>query len=246
MTTANVPAKCPCCNNPWTAASSGEFFHNNKDLPMMQMCAACVVVAEDDADEKPFLREGYGIDPSNADDTRDRHVNFYAWANGRWRARNPIPPGYPSWNTFVALHAQSQEQCRTLLDELSLLMTTTKSTTTTTAVDDDDDGDADEKTKIARYYAAAVDEVAVEAAGLTPLQSCLDWIQESSLSNDDDDADNLARVLGTLAADYGAYITRIRLTDLTTACVMRGDVWSHNIFLTCFIFTPQVSTHCSP
>lgn len=40
----------------------------------------------------------------------DRYKNFYLWCNGGWMKKNPIPAGYPSWNTFLALHVQSQER----------------------------------------------------------------------------------------------------------------------------------------
>ena len=44
--------------------------------------------------------------------------NFFLYANGNWMKNNPIPSGYPSWNSFMALRLKSQEDCKTILSEL--------------------------------------------------------------------------------------------------------------------------------
>ncbi len=44
--------------------------------------------------------------------------NFFQYSNGKWMENNPIPSGYPSWNSFMALRLKSQEDCKTILNEL--------------------------------------------------------------------------------------------------------------------------------
>ena len=39
-------------------------------------------------------------------------------SNGGWMKSNPIPPEYPNWNTFLALHTQNQERLKVMLAEL--------------------------------------------------------------------------------------------------------------------------------
>ena len=70
---------------------------------------------------------------------------------------NPIPAGYPSWNTFISLHVKSQENLRDLLQGL----------------ESKDDKTPDE-TMVAAFYAAAMDEDAIEAAGTAPMKPLLE------------------------------------------------------------------------
>jgi len=96
--------------------------------------------------------------------------NFYQYAAGTWMKTNPIPAGYPSWNTFTALHVQSQERLKALLEELQQ-----ESNKDTAAYSNDHNDEA----KVAAFYAAALDEDAIEQAGLEPLKPVLDLIEET-------------------------------------------------------------------
>ena len=94
--------KCPCCNNPW-AAATGDIF--------AKLCADCSTSNGEETKEekkKSSLRR-------YLDETVSPKDDFYHYANGTWIKENPIPPGYPSWNTFLQLHTTSQEQLRDLL-----------------------------------------------------------------------------------------------------------------------------------
>lgn len=68
--------KCPCCNNPWSAAT-GEFF--------AKLCGECQETTP-----------AKGIDRSNMDFDTLPSDNFYKYSNGKWLEKNPIPSGYPS------------------------------------------------------------------------------------------------------------------------------------------------------
>ena len=112
---------------------------------------------------------------------------------------NPLPAGYPSWNTFTALHVQSQEHLKALLEEIIIRKKTAEDVVVT-----------DDEAKVAAFYAAALDEDAIEAAGLTPLQPVLDLIDEtvaafSSSSTDEDRVAATAKLLGHFPASFGLF-----------------------------------------
>lgn len=79
----DAPGKCPCCSNPWQAATAGFF------------CQIC-----DETKEQEKSTAVRGLDRSNMDVTIEPKDNFYAYSNGNWMKNNPIPSGYSSWNTF--------------------------------------------------------------------------------------------------------------------------------------------------
>ena len=46
-------------------------------------------------------------------------TNFFDYANGAWRATNPIPASMNRWSRRWAAGEQSKEQLRVLLDDIS-------------------------------------------------------------------------------------------------------------------------------
>jgi putative endopeptidase len=131
-------------------------------------------------------------------------TNFYEYANGNWRKSNPIPPGYPSWNTFTSLHVQSQEHLKTILEELSSAAATaetteTTATTTTTTTSKEDE----KKYKVSTFYQAALDEQAIEQVGLEPFQPILDLIETTCIQNHH--SQDFAHHLGTFASRFGLF-----------------------------------------
>jgi putative endopeptidase len=94
------------------------------------------------------------FDINNFDKTVEPSADFFKFANGGWMDSNPIPPEYPSWNTFTALHVKNQERLKDIVDGLQA---GTFGNLT------------DEQAKLAAYYTAAMNEDAVEAAGTAPL-----------------------------------------------------------------------------
>ena len=194
--------------------------NNDMAVAMMtMMCAACAVQTPSNDKDKSSSSSSPppGINRANIDPTANRNENFYRWANGNWMKQNPIPPGYPSWNTFLALHTASQEQCKALLEELLLkqqqqLQLVQEDTSTPT-----EHKMTDDEAKIAAFYAAAMNEEAIEAAGvLKPIQPILDLIQQiivdaTNVYNNSDKnkqktmSSSLAQGLGTLASQFGIY-----------------------------------------
>jgi len=176
--------KCPCCNNPW-AAATGDLF--------AKMCVAC----DDDDDANKKGTEPKGLDLTDFDPAISPADNFYTHSNKRWMDKNPIPVGHSSWNTFLILHAQSQERLRDLL------------------TDGDGDGDGDrEFEKVGAFYSAAMDEEAIEKAGVGSLEAVLELVErtyraatavrESATTEDGLLASaEVATCLGEILAKYG-------------------------------------------
>ena len=116
--------------------------------------------------------------------------NFYQYANGAWMEKNPIPAGYPSWNTFTSLHVKSQENLKDLLLQ---------------SLDRMAAGDvlSDDATKVALFYKAAMDEESIEAAYVTPMQPLLDLIETTVKAYTAKDMALYAKHLGELVQRFG-------------------------------------------
>jgi putative endopeptidase len=173
MSDHNKIESCPCCKNPW-AAATGEMF--------AKFCGTCEETKKDE--EKP-------ADSSNkfgVDSTISPSEDFYLYANKKWMDENPIPKGYPSWNTFLHLHNLSQERLKDLLQDLN-----------EKGVEDA----SDDTMKLAAFYAAAMDEETIEQAGTEPIQPLLAACKRAANAASDGDASALASSLGELVYTYG-------------------------------------------
>jgi putative endopeptidase len=97
----------------------------------------------------------------HADDL-NRHVeactDFYEFANGNWRAQNPIPASLPRWSRRVAAHESNWHRQQSVLEEVSHRS-------------DWPAGSVEQL--VGDHYASCMDETAVDAAGLAPLAPLL-------------------------------------------------------------------------
>lgn len=111
--------------------------------------------------------------------------NFYLYANGKWLENNPIPSGYPNWNSFLALHVKSQENLKNILTELA----------------DAKQEISEDEQKLSAFFKAAMDEETIERLGVEPLKDLLDHVQATIDSMSD--KTRLAKNLGIIAFQYG-------------------------------------------
>jgi putative endopeptidase len=91
---------------------------------------------------------------SDLDRTCPACTNFYQFATGGWRKRNPIPAAYSTWGRFDTL----QEHNRNVLHEI--LESAAADTTAT---------EGSNHQKIGSYYKTCMDQAARDTAGVAPL-----------------------------------------------------------------------------
>jgi len=103
---------------------------------------------------------------------------------------NPIPSGYPSWNSFMSLRLKSQEDCKALLAELEEKLNANPT----------DEGVTDEGKKVAYFYKAAMNEIAIESAGVKPMAPLLELCAQAAKCKDN--KEEFAKCLGTMELKY--------------------------------------------
>ena len=94
----------------------------------------------------------------------DPCTDFYAFTCSKWMAANPIPPDQSSWGRFTELIERNRRILREILQKASV---------------NDPTRDAVEQ-KIGDYYASCMDQDAINAAGIKPLQPELNRIAQMS------------------------------------------------------------------
>jgi len=102
-----------------------------------------------------------GIETADMDRTVKPCDNFYDYANGSWRASNPIPAYMDRWSRRWQAGELNKDQLRKILDEVSAAPPQTKGSPARLIGD---------------FYAACVNVKAVDAAGAAPLKPYLDRI----------------------------------------------------------------------
>src|SRR5882757_3764123 len=105
------------------------------------------------------------LDLTSMDQTVDPCADFYTYSCGGWMKKNPIPPDQSTWGAYNKLQDDTLAQLRTLLE------TAAKASA----------GRSANEQKIGDYYAACMDETAVEALGAKPLAPTL--VEIAALKN---------------------------------------------------------------
>jgi len=99
-----------------------------------------------------------GIALDDLDRAADPCTDFYAFANGAWRAANPIPAGTQRWSRRFAAREANRQQLRALLEDLAAKADWRRGTVAQ---------------QLGDHFAACMDEAAVDAAGVSPLAGLL-------------------------------------------------------------------------
>lgn len=111
---------------------------------------------------RPLAARPYtpGLDVSAMDRAVDPCVDFYKFSCGHWLEKNPIPPDRPSWSVYGKTNRENLQFLWGLLEEAAR----------------PDPGRDAETRKIGDFFAACMDEPAIEKAGAAPLRPDLDAI----------------------------------------------------------------------
>jgi putative endopeptidase len=99
-----------------------------------------------------------GIEVGDLDRSVDPCTDFFEFANGSWRAQNPIPPSMVRWSRRWAAGESAKDELRTVLDEAQ-------------ARTDWPQGSVEQL--IGDHYAACLDEKKADELGVEPLKPLL-------------------------------------------------------------------------
>jgi endothelin-converting enzyme/putative endopeptidase len=102
------------------------------------------------------------LDVTSMDTSVDPCTDFFTYSCGTWIKKNPIPPDQTSWSVYSRLEDDNKAILREILESAALAKVSRGSVTQ----------------KIGDYYAACMDEKAINAAAIKQLQPVLDRIQQ--------------------------------------------------------------------
>src|SRR5579864_3441907 len=117
-----------------------------------------------------------GLDLGAMDTNVSPCTNFYQYACGNWRAKNPLPPDQSQWDRFNELSEQNLRIEREILEKAG------QTSTGRAAIDQ----------KIGDYYAACMDEKGIDGKGVDPVKPALDGI--NAIHSKEQLASELARL----------------------------------------------------
>ena len=129
------------------------------------------------------------IDPKSMDQSIKPGDDFYLYANGNWIKNNPVPASKTRWSSFGVLAEDASNSLKSLLQDAA--KNTGKNRLTQMVGD---------------FYASAMDTIAIEKAGFTPIKGELNRINNITTLNEVINEIATLRVKGIAAPLFGFYV----------------------------------------
>jgi putative endopeptidase len=108
----------------------------------------------------------HGFDLAGMDGSANACDDFYRFAVGKWRETHPLPPEYARFGRFEEVAERNRQTLREILEADAAAAPTAPK------------GSAEQK--VGDFYAACINEAAIEQAGITPIQDELGRINAIS------------------------------------------------------------------
>ena len=125
---------------------------------LLALCLLLSLAAFAQSDPNAKLAPGFSID--NIDKSVDPCVDFYQYACGNWLKQAVIPADQAQWVSFIELNERNQGTMHDILEKAAM----------------NSPGRTPIEQKIGDLYGSCMDEKAVDAKGITPLQPELDRV----------------------------------------------------------------------
>jgi putative endopeptidase len=137
-------------------------------IPLLVSMFLASSAAQQTTSAEPALPYSPALDVSSMDKTVDPCVDFYQYSCGGWQKKNPIPPDQVAWGVYGKLYQDNLRFLRGILEQASAAK-----------------GPRDAVTQeIGDFYAACMDEPAVEKLGLGALKPQLAEIAQLKSARD--------------------------------------------------------------
>src|SRR5580704_2443553 len=139
------------------------------EAPMRYLAAALAIIligAPLRAQEKTL----HGIDHSDLDRKASPCNDFYEFANGTWRAKNPIPASMVMWSRRWAAGEATKDVLHGILEDAAAKAPQEPPKSTERLIGD--------------YYAACMDQKAIDALGVKALAREMAWIHSIASTED--------------------------------------------------------------
>ncbi len=129
-------------------------------LALLAGCATGATQAVSEPARAPAAIGAWGFDLTARDLNVSPGDDFFRHANGAWMANTEIPADRTRWGTFDILREKADRDARTIIEEVALA----------------GGAPGSNQQKIADYYNSFLNQEAINAAGIAPLQPELDQI----------------------------------------------------------------------